>query len=73
MSQGFAGKACVMTGAGPGAWASPSRARSAPRVARSPPSTPSPSRSEFAAGEGGAGRYLQGDATDEALVARTGR
>ena len=38
---------------------------------RSPPSIPSPSRRSSRAGEGAAGRYVQGDATDEELVART--
>ena len=44
MSDGFAGKACVMTGAGGGMGLVIARACSAPGAALSPPSTPSPSR-----------------------------
>ena len=70
MSDGFGGKACVMTGAGGGmglAIACMLRAEGCAVTAIDP----KPEPPEFAADRGAAGRYVQGDATDEALVART--
>ena len=70
MSEGFAGKACVMTGAGGGMGltiACMLRAEGCAVTAIDPKSEPP----EFASAEGAAGRYVQGDATDEELVART--
>ena len=70
MSDGFAGKACVMTGAGGGmglAIACALRAEGCAVTAIDPKSGPP----EFSEGEGAPGRYVRGDATDEALVART--
>ena len=70
MSDGFAGKACVMTGAGGGmglAIACMLRAEGCAVTAIDP----KPEPPEFASAEGAPGRYVQGDATDEALVART--
>ena len=70
MSDGFAGKACVMTGAGGGmglAIACALRAAGCAVTAIDP----KPEPPEFASGEGAPGRYVQGDATDEALVTRT--
>ena len=70
MSDGFAGKACVMTGAGGGmglAIACALRAEGCAVTAIDP----KPEPPEFASAEGAAGRYVQGDATDEELVART--
>ena len=70
MSDGFAGKACVMTGAGGGmglAIACALRAEGCTVTAIDP----KPEPPEFASAAGAAGRYVQGDATDEELVART--
>ena len=70
MSDGFAGKVCVMTGAGGGmglAIAIALRAEGCAVTAIDP----KPEPPEFASAEGAAGRYVQGDATDEELVART--
>ena len=70
MSDGFAGKACVMTGAGGGmglAIAIALRAEGCVVTAIDP----KPEPPEFASTEGAAGRYVQGDATEEELVART--
>ncbi len=70
MSDGFAGKACVMTGAGGGmglAIAQMLRAEGCAVTAIDP----KPEPPEFAEGADAAGRYVQGDATDELLVART--
>ena len=70
MSDGFAGKACVMTGAGGGmglAIAIALRAEGCAVTAIDP----KPEPLEFASAEGAAGRYVQGDATEEELVART--
>ena len=67
---GFAGKACVMTGAGGGmglAIAQGLRAEGCAVTAIDP----KPEPPEFADGNGAAGRYVQGDATDEGLVERT--
>ena len=70
MSAGFAGKACVMTGAGGGMGLAIARALRTEGCAVTA-IDPKPEPPEFAADEGTAGRYVQGDATDEALVART--
>ena len=70
MSDGFAGKVCVMTGAGGGmglAIAIALRAEGCAVTAIDP----KPEPPEFASAEGAAGRYVQGDATEEELVART--
>ena len=66
----FAGKACVMTGAGGGMGLAIARMLRAEGCAVTA-IDPKPEPTEFAAGEGAAGRYVEGDATDEALVART--
>ena len=70
MSEGFDGKTCVMTGAGGGMGLAIARALRAGgcAVTAIDPKTEPPS---FAEGAGAPGRYVQGDATDEALVART--
>ena len=70
MSGSFAGKACVMTGAGGGMGLAIARALRAEGCAVTA-IDPKPAPSEFAEGAGAAGHYVQGDATDEALVART--
>ena len=70
MSEGFAGKACVMTGAGGGMGLAIARALRAEGCAVTA-IDPKPEPPEFAEGDGAAGRYVEGDATDEALVART--
>ena len=70
MSEGFAGKACVMTGAGGGMGLAIARMLRAEGCAVTA-IDPKPEPAEFAAGEGATGRYVEGDATDEALVART--
>ena len=70
MSDGFAGKACVMTGAGGGmglAIAIALRAEGCAVTAIHP----KPEPPEVASAEGAAGRDVQGDATEEELVART--
>ena len=67
MSRGFDGKACVMTGAGGGmglAIACALRAEGCTVTAIDP----KPEPPEFASAQGAPGRYVQGDATDEALV-----
>ncbi len=70
MSDGFAGKACVMTGAGGGMGLAIARMLRAEGCAVTA-IDPKPEPPAFAADKGAAGRYVQGDATDEALVART--
>ena len=70
MSDGFAGKACVMTGAGGGMGLAIARMLRAEGCAVTA-IDPKPEPPEFADGASAAGRYVQGDATDEALVART--
>ena len=67
---GFAGKVCVMTGAGGGMGLAIAHALRAEGCAVTA-IDPKPAPSDFAAGAGGAARYVQGDATDEALVERT--
>ena len=69
MSGEFAGKACVMTGAGGGMGLAIARALQAEGCAVTA-MDPKPEPPDFAAGPG-AGCYVTGDATDEALVART--
>ncbi|MCY4406615.1 MAG: SDR family oxidoreductase [Rhodospirillaceae bacterium] len=70
MSDGFDGKACVMTGAGGGMGLAIACALRAEGCAVTAIDL-KPKPPEFAAGEGALGRYVQGDATDEALVERT--
>ena len=70
MSDGFAGKACVMTGAGGGMGLAIARMLRAEGCAVTA-IDPKPEPPAFAGDAGAAGRYVQGDATDEALVART--
>ena len=70
MSGSFAGKACVMTGAGGGMGLAIARALRAEGCAVTA-IDPKPEPPEFAHAGGAAGRYVEGDATDEALVART--
>ena len=70
MSEEFAGKACVMTGAGGGMGLAIARVLRAEGCAVTA-IDPKPEPPEFAEGDGAAGRYVEGDATDEALVART--
>ncbi len=70
MSEGIAGKACVMTGAGGGMGLTIARALRAEGCAVTA-IDPKPEPPEFASADGAAGRYVQGDATDEELVART--
>ena len=70
MSDGFDGKACVMTGAGGGMGLAIACALRAEGCAVTAIDL-KPEPPEFAAGEGAPGRYVQGDATDEALVERT--
>ena len=70
MSKGFAGKACVMTGAGGGMGLAIACALRAEGCAVTAIDL-KPEPPEFASAEGAAGRYVQGDATDEELVART--
>ena len=64
----FDGKVCIMTGAGGGMGLAIARALRAEGCAVTAVD-PKPEPPEFAAGAGAAGRYVQGDATDEALVA----
>lgn len=66
---GFAGKACMMTGAGGGMGLAIARALRAEGCAVTA-IDPKPAPPEFADG-GADARYVQGDATDEALVERT--
>ncbi len=68
MSGCFAGKACVMTGAGGGMGLAIARALQAAGCAVTA-IDPKPQPPSFALGE--RARYVRGDATDEALVART--
>ena len=67
---GFAGKACVMTGAGGGMGLAIARALRAEGCAVTA-IDPKPEPPEFAAGAGAAGSYVRGDASDEGLVERT--
>ncbi len=65
----FAGRACVMTGAGGGMGLAIARALQAEGVAVTA-IDPKPEPGDFACGPGAA-RYVVGDATDETLVQRT--